>query len=403
MRFAVVALVAALLVGCTDDEPPRTGGASRAASDDRATPRSTASAHPTPATPRESTQEVESPEPTPAAVPDGFGAVDSTFVSANEGWFLGWNGLCNEKQCVWVVRTRDGGDTWDLVAPLEAAIRSIEHGGCSPDPTVNDTPACVANVRFAPDGIHGWAYGYSLFATDDAGATWRQIDGGGQVVDLEVSGGNVVRLVRHFDDQSEEYSYSAERAQIGSDEWETLPLDLGHALLSPDLARAFPDHLWVSAGGLWLSEDDGDSWTSLGGQCANHVSPQLSPAGTDHLWMACSARPGARPPQLTVSVSDDSGRTWTDITSRVPYVDGLAAISPESAVLVSEHGQVLKTDDRGQSWRTVYRLPGYDADDPDGNPGMVGFVDPEHGRIVANGAVWFTEDGGETWRDTRIR
>ena len=53
----------------------------------------------------------------------------------------------------------------------------------------------VSQLRFA-DAQNGFAYGPQLWVTHDAGASWNQLDPGGQVVELEAGGGYAYAIVR---------------------------------------------------------------------------------------------------------------------------------------------------------------------------------------------------------------
>lgn len=123
--------------------------------------------------------------PPGAAVAPGFDAKSASFVSPTVGFALGTTTSCPNDGCVALVRTRDGGNAWvGLPAP------QVPY---SP-PSGASTTTGVRQVVFANE-LDGWAYGPSLFATQNGGATWQQVTVGGTVTDLAVAGTDAFAVV----------------------------------------------------------------------------------------------------------------------------------------------------------------------------------------------------------------
>ncbi len=89
-----------------------------------------------------------------ATVPDtGWGIADIAFVSDTHGFAVGGNGLALE--------STDGGQNWFARADISAL----------------ETTPSVQGVTFAPDGLHGWIFGYDMIlATSNGGTSWAAQD-----------------------------------------------------------------------------------------------------------------------------------------------------------------------------------------------------------------------------------
>jgi photosystem II stability/assembly factor-like uncharacterized protein len=120
-----------------------------------------------------------------SVLPDGFRAQAITFVSPDRGWILGVQ-TCGQAKCTNVLRTTNGGDTWRKVGRIHA-------------PLTYDKVAGVTEVRFSDD-LHGWAFGPSLWSTDDGGATWTKlpVPGGGTLVPVLAADSEVAYAVVSF-------------------------------------------------------------------------------------------------------------------------------------------------------------------------------------------------------------
>jgi len=105
--------------------------------------------------------------------------------------------------------------------------------------------------------------------------------------------------------------------------------------------------------------------------------------------------------------SDDRGQTWTSIGVKtlwpLPYARGIAVKSDEPRVLFAgcgqtttgETGGVLRSNDAGQSWRSL-PLP----ERPNATMWGLATHPAEPARLVAFslfGEVYVTEDAGDSW------
>jgi uncharacterized repeat protein (TIGR01451 family) len=216
-----------------------------------------------------------------------------------------------------------------------------------------DTSSTFYNV-FALDASHLYATGVGgpsghspLWATADAGVTWRDIAPPGQVG-------------QHF----------------GIDF-----LDVDHGIVA-------------GARGIWRTADGGSTWS--------HATPAPPPdseplnwswndvayVDASHIWAVGSAGSNIG----AVIFSGDAGATWTAQTS--PTEVGLFGVDFVDAThgwAVGWGGVILATSD-GSTWQT--QRPSANA------PSLydVDFVDTAHGWASEEGGlVWATTDGGATW------
>lgn len=181
----------------------------------------------------------------------------------------------------------------------------------------------------------------------------------------------------------------------------------------------------VDDAALFVSRDDGDTWSELkgltnhptrprwmpgfGGLCLHSVV--VDPANARRLWVAISA--------VGVFRSDDAGETWTLCNA------GLPNIAPEfikdsdmgrcvhklvldparpGALALQYHGGVFKSDNAGDSWTRISAGLPHDFGFPMAATARGDlFVVPllaDSNRVVPDGAlkVWRTRDRGRTWR-----
>ena len=336
------------------------------------------------------------PPATPSATP-GLGLVPGpasvTFVSANEGWYLGL-GTCSTKECAAIAQTVDGGRTWAPVpGPDAPLVRGPDQGTTG-----------VSGLRFA-DARNGWAFGPELWATHDGGATWTRVTIPGLPADspimaLASASGTVHAAV--FDGTD----FRVASSPVTADDFRLSPVHV------PVGAGPVPALQLVLSGTVgWLLENDrtvvggarlaNGSWTAWRPPCADVVGPAyLAAAGPTELAVACDVGLWANPAGDHLYLSHDGGSTFVEAATGVPLQTAaqIAAASPSVIVVggMDATGTVLVgTFDGGRSWAVVARLGAVDISD-------LGFTTAAQGVVItvpANGYgnLLVTRDGGRTW------
>lgn len=179
--------------------------------------------------------------------------------------------------------------------------------------------------------------------------------------------------------------------------------------------------LGISCGGVWLTEDEGDTWRLGEGLIARYMPPEMqtNPVAQDpHRLVQCPAAPDEMWIQHHNGVfrSHDAGKTWAEVPDVVPSVFGFAvavhprdpqkawvvpAIKDEKRIPVDGRFVVSRTDDGGRSFRMLSRgLPEAAAYDLVYRHGLD--VDDTGDRVAVGsttGGLWVSEDQGESWQE----
>jgi photosystem II stability/assembly factor-like uncharacterized protein len=176
----------------------------------------------------------------------------------------------------------------------------------------------------------------------------------------------------------------------------------------------------VSTGGIWFTADAGESWTQRGeGMRADHVPPELThdPIAQDvHCLVQCPAAPARMWVQHHngIFVSNDEGRSFTEITDVSPSVFGFAVAvhprDPDTAWFVPEikdekripcDGKlvVTRTRDGGKSFETLTKgLPQSHAYDVVYRHALA--IDESGDKLAfgsTTGGLWVSENQGDSW------
>jgi hypothetical protein len=179
--------------------------------------------------------------------------------------------------------------------------------------------------------------------------------------------------------------------------------------------------LGISCGGVWVSEDAGETWrVSANGMRAAYMPPeqQNNPNTQDpHRVVACPARPEALWSQHHCGIfrSTDAAQHWTEITDVAPSSFGFAvavhprdpdvawfvpAIKDERRVPVDARFVVTRTRDGGKHFDVLNAgLPTEPSYDLVYRHSLA--VDAAGTRLAmgsTTGGLWISEDGGDSWR-----
>lgn len=161
--------------------------------------------------------------------------------------------------------------------------------------------------------------------------------------------------------------------------------------------------VWVgNGGGLFKSTDGGNTWKLLSNGLPNNVNQvNLTIAPTHPRRLYATVASNGPPPTVGIYRSDDSGESWTRITSDTRPagrigggdlpVPSVHPKDPETVIMASTVS--WKSSDGGRTWAPYKGAPG--GEDYQGvwiNPN-----DPNIVFLVADQGAVVTLNGGETW------
>jgi hypothetical protein len=374
------------------------------------------------------------------SVPADFQPTSVTFVGPHTGWVIGQAGTpgnCATRYCTSVARTDDAGRTWTGVpAPLAGP----------PDGATG-----VSQLRFL-DLSNGWAFGPGLFVTHTGGRTWTPVGTGGQrVTDLETVGSRVFALWASCTGTGGAYAsgctaFTLYSAPASGGSWApvgaaTTGLAGGAAGAAASLALTRSrGYLLAPDGTLYAGPVDGSApWqkvSSLPGACDAGTQPGqaqpgqgqpgqgqpgqgqpgqaqpeqalLAAVSASSLSVAC-LNPGshvdaaAPAEQKLVFSSPNGGVSWLRMgqAPTAGIASSLAASPSQSLVLATDRGIELLP--QGEiAWRPATLA----AAVPAGGFSYVGMTNDNQGIALpadpSAGTVWFTFDGGQTWKPSAV-
>lgn len=283
-------------------------------------------------------------------------------IDAQNGYLAGQDGL--------VMRTRDGGKTWER-------LNSRTH-------------LFIFGMSF-PDRLHGFLVGDRalVMSTDNGGETFSKR-----------------QLQRLFPQEISDYALPYEEPVLYSASF----VDTNRGWVVGELGR------------IWSTENGGKSWTeqqqSLTPQWKRPLGPNDDQRFADFLlptFFSVSFRDAKHGAACGlegwVVETDDGGKTWrfahqaespgAPPDTLVPGAPQIPARDPLFSIDLFGGDQGITTGLTG----TVLRLQSNAswAHDPSIPPtpatlSQVRFFDPQHGWIVGNGTILYTEDGGKSWR-----
>jgi hypothetical protein len=402
----------AAAAGRTSPAPPAGGGRAESSASAHSAPTATPSSAPADA----------------AGVPADFRPTSVTFVGASTGWVIGQAGTpgqCATQYCTSVARTDDAGKTWSGVpAPLTGPA---------------DGATGVSQIRFL-NLNDGWAFGPGLWATHNGGQSWTQVGTGGlRVTDLETVGDRVFALFASCTGSGAAFAaactsftlYSAPAS--GGGNW--APVGASTSGLTDGAAGEAASLVLTGSRGFLLAPgrelysgpvDGSGAWTLV-----NSITPSCpvgaaqadgQPAGAlfgavnaRELILACAVAGangaaggsgganGASGQQKLIYSSLNGGASWIAIAQAPTsgIATSVAASPAETIVLSTNQGiDVLPAGDIAWQAATL------SAAAPPGGFSYLGMTTDSQGVALpaspASGTVWFTFNGGATWRPSQL-
>jgi photosystem II stability/assembly factor-like uncharacterized protein len=376
------------------------------------------------------------PASSPPPAPGNFQATSVTFVGLNTGFVLGQAGTpgqCGPPSryiCTSIAGTGDHGSTWHGVrAPVSGAPAGA---------------AGVSQVRFY-NTSDGWAFGPQLWATHDGGQTWTRIRTHGlRVTALETAGQRVFAVWAQCSGGGTDFaadctSSALYSASPGGDQWAPVPgAGTGHSLSGTASSAALvltgsrgyllaPDGTLLSgpvtSAGAWQPATSTGTGTGPGtassspgavssgpapcepgaAQAGGQPSGALLAATTTSagLVLVCTSPATGATQAKQVYTSADNGQLWQQ-AGTAPAAGTATSVAGTTAgtiVLATTAGLEVSTDG-GATWTAAQGAL------PSGGFSYVGMTGPQQGVAVpadtAQHAVWFTFDGGRTWRPSPI-
>lgn len=358
------------------------------------------------------------PAPTPAVPGLAPPPLSVTFVGNATGWVLGQAtspaqcDLPAAPACLLLERTDSGGAKWRTVTPPPT------HG---PNGSTG-----VSQVRFL-DTRNGWAFGPQLWATHDAGRTWRRVPTGGlRVTALETRGQRAFAVWAHCTGTGPAFaagcsSFAVHSSPATSDQWAPVP-GASTGFAGPAAAAALvltgtTAYLFAPDGVLISGPLTGAAWQPVAG-AAPQVPPLpclpgatqpdgqpahalLAPDASYDLALLCSGRAAASGQRKAIYFSQDGGLSWHR-SGTAPWAGTALSLSgsPSGTLVLATSRGIETSANGGATWSaaTVAAPPGGFA--------YVGMTTSAQGVAVpvdpARHAIWFTYDSASTWRPSRL-
>ncbi|RAS71133.1 hypothetical protein C8D87_1011434 [Lentzea atacamensis] len=309
----------------------------------------------------------------------GTGVVpaSTSWVSADRGWVLGLDTLCQTAKCPQLVRTLDGGSSWTRVKTPALSVPESDR----------------LRVLFVNDPAGMVTDGEQLFVTSNGGTRWEPSGVKGTVGALGFDASGFLAVI--YDGTSSRLFHR----ELWFGSWQPVP---GIEVKGRAFGDIAPGHVSLARVGeenrYWTRSPSG--WMEEPAPCTDVSATRLGTVGTDR-YALCSFDPGFG--NMTKELRKSEGGPFRTIS--VPPREGITtgfAISPEAA-LVAATGRDWSFVHRGpgEKWDTLLTLGGPPFED-------LAFSDARHAALVRGGPgqefaeVYRTDDAGLNWKLLKI-
>jgi hypothetical protein len=307
----------------------------------------------------------------------GVVPASTSWVSADRGWVLGLDTLCQTAKCPQLVRTLDGGASWTRVRTPALSVPETDR----------------LRVRFANDAAGMVTDGEQLFVTSDGGTRWEPSGIKGTVGALGFDHAGFLAV--SYDGESSRLFHR----ELWSGPWRPVPGVEVKGRAFGDIAEG---QVSLATFGVenryWTRSPAG--WTEEPAPCTEFAATRLGTVGTSR-WALCSFDPGFG--NMTKELRKSDGGPFKTVS--VPPREGITtgfAVSPEAALVAAT----------GRDWSFVHRGPGEKWDTPLtlGGPPFedLAFSDSRHATLVRGGPgqefaeVYRSDDAGSNWKLLKI-
>src|SRR3990170_5797586 len=332
-----------------------------------------------------------------------FISADAAFINLEVGWLLvqADSGMMHET--VALLRTQDGGQTWEvLIDPLDEELSLV----C---PTKGITFVDEQTGWWMQD-CGGTTEMFALRRTTNGGETWEGVPPPPPADQPSLFASPAERYCNAStpDFTTPSHAYLLVTCTPEEASWLYMSQDGGETWTSSRWAYrdSFPYYTspstgWALGRDLYQTVDGGRSWKKV-----KSVSwdGQFSFVDESHGWAA--AQDPLDFDQVALVRTADGGRTWVQLDPRVahppPSVDWIDMVDRShgwaSGTTPDGIGRLLHTEDGGQTWRDV--TP---AEAEMLGQGMVlSILDADSAwfQWYESPALWRTRDGGNSWNQT---
>jgi hypothetical protein len=336
----------------------------------------------------------------------GRGPTALDFTDPLHGWIASGNGALGNPT---IVRTTDGGQSWERVPVPNLAARSVA-------PSTRYEFGDLVGIHFA-DPLRGWFLQAGIgWQTNDGGVRWTkmQFPVDGALVALTSSGDDVWALLDtcpvsavSCSSQLRTNPSGAEQNAKGSLYHASLAGSLRWHRVGGSLAAGF-GALYPTAGHSVLVALGAETYRRSVASAAP-VAPTtgcqaIGTLAGGGLAGICDVGGGGNASVSRLAVSNDHGITWQPLVRGPPssQYEGTLATNGTDAVFYVTGGQTLwRTGTSQPGWSLVLQVPQGSTDEI-----YPVYVYGRHGlALVSNGqdAHWFeTSDGGVTWEPVTL-